>query len=47
MAAHLDKTLNHPAKLSSTIDGENKIFQEKFKFKQYLFINPTLQKILE
>ena len=29
-----------------TIDGDIKIFQEKFKIK-YLFTNPSLQKILE
>ena len=30
-----------------TIDGENKIFQDKNKFKQYIAINQALQKILE
>jgi hypothetical protein len=33
-------------KISITIDGENKIFQNKPKFK-HLFTNPALQKILE
>ena len=37
----------YPAKLSITIDGENKIFHDKTKFKQYLSTNPALQKILE
>ena len=39
--------LLYSAKLLITIDGENKIFQDKSKFKHYLSINPTLQKILE
>ena len=29
------------------MDGENKIFHGKVKFKQYLVINPVLQKVLE
>jgi hypothetical protein len=40
-------SLIYPAKLSITIDGKNKIFYDKTKFKQYLSINPALQKILE
>ena len=36
-----------PAKLAFTIDGENKIFQEKNRFKQYVATNPALQKVLE
>lgn len=39
--------LLYPAKLSITIDGENKIFHDKNKFKQYLSTNPALQKVLE
>jgi hypothetical protein len=39
--------LLYPAKLSINIDGENKIFQDKTKFKQYLSTNPALQRILE
>ncbi|KAL6081673.1 hypothetical protein STEG23_005580 [Scotinomys teguina] len=37
----------YPAKLSITIDGVNKTFQDKTKFKQYLSTNPALQKALE
>jgi hypothetical protein len=32
----------YPAKLSITIDGENKIFHDQTKFKQYLYTNPAL-----
>jgi hypothetical protein len=39
--------LLYPEKLSINIDGETKIFQDKIKFKQYLFTNPALQRILE
>jgi hypothetical protein len=39
--------LLYPAKLSINIDGKTKIFQDKTKFKQYLFTNPDLQRILE
>ena len=39
--------LLYPAKLSFTINGENKIFQDKNKFKQYIATNPALQKVLE
>ena len=39
--------LLHLAKLAFTIDGENKIFQDKNRFKQYVATNPALQKILE
>ena len=38
--------LLYPEKNSVTINGENKLFQDKNKFKQYLYINPALQKIL-
>jgi hypothetical protein len=36
-----------PAKLSSTIEGETKIFHDKTKLIHYLSINPALQRILE
>ena len=39
--------LLYPAKLSFTINGENKTFQDKNKFKQYVTTNPALQKVLE
>ena len=39
--------LLYPAKLLFTINGENKIFQDKNKFKQYVATNPALQKVLE
>jgi hypothetical protein len=39
--------LLYPAKLSINIYGETKIFQYKTKFKQYLSINPALQRILK
>ncbi|KAL6088665.1 hypothetical protein STEG23_010199 [Scotinomys teguina] len=39
--------ITYPAKLSVTIDGVNKTFQNKTKFKQYLSTNPALQKALE
>jgi hypothetical protein len=32
----------YPAKFSINIDGENKISQDKTKFKQYLSTNPAL-----
>ena len=38
--------LVYPAKLSITIDGEMKIFQDKSKFTQYLTTNPALQRII-
>jgi hypothetical protein len=34
--------LLYPAKLSITIDGENKIFHDKTKFTQYLSTNSAL-----
>ena len=37
----------YPAKLSFIINKENKIFQDKNKFKQYVATNPVLQKVLE
>ncbi|KAL6088973.1 hypothetical protein STEG23_021130 [Scotinomys teguina] len=37
----------YPAKLSVTIDGVNKTFQDKTRFEQYLSTNPALQKALE
>ena len=39
--------LLYSAKLEVTIDGENKIFQDKARFKQYLSTNLALQKVLE
>jgi hypothetical protein len=36
--------LLYPAKLSITMDGENKIFHDKTKFTYYLSTNPALQK---
>jgi hypothetical protein len=36
--------LPYPAKLSITIDGENKIFHDKTKFTQYLSKNPALKR---
>jgi hypothetical protein len=37
----------YPTKLSITIDGETKIFHGKIKVKQYLSINPALQRIID
>ncbi|MBV2150708.1 hypothetical protein KRZ98_21140, partial [Sphingobium sp. AS12] len=39
--------LLYPAKLSSTIDGENKISHDKNRFKQYISTTPALQKVVE
>ena len=39
--------LLYPAKLSFNINGENKIFQDKNKFKQFIATNPALQKVIE
>jgi hypothetical protein len=39
--------LLYPAKLSITIDGENKEFHDKTKFKQYLSTNPVIQRIIK
>jgi hypothetical protein len=36
-----------PSKILITIDGENKIFHDKAKFKQYCSTNPALQMILK
>jgi hypothetical protein len=38
---------SYPAKLAIAIDGKTKIFQHKTKFKQYQFINPALQRIID
>jgi hypothetical protein len=38
--------LLYPAKLSITVDGENKIFHDKTKFTQYLCTNSSLQRII-
>jgi hypothetical protein len=37
----------YPNKLSSTIDGETKVFHDKTKFTQYLSMNPVLQRIIK
>ena len=37
----------YPANLPFTINGENKIFYDKNRFKQYVSANPVLQKVLE
>jgi hypothetical protein len=39
--------LLYPAKLSTTIDGETKIFHDKSKLTLYLSTNPTLQRIID
>ena len=39
--------LLYPAKLLFTINGENKIFQDKNKFKQFVVTNQALQKVIE
>jgi hypothetical protein len=39
--------LQYTAKLSITMDGEIKIFHDKTKFTQYLYINPALQRIID
>jgi hypothetical protein len=39
--------LLYPAKLSITIDGENKIFHAKTKFTQYLSTNTALQRKID
>ena len=39
--------LLYPDKLSFTINGENKIFQDKNKFKQFVDTNQALQKVIE
>jgi hypothetical protein len=38
--------LLYPAKLSITLDGETKVFQDKIKFTHYLSTNPALQRII-
>jgi hypothetical protein len=38
--------LLYPTKLSITIDGESKVFQDKTRFTQYLSTNPALHKII-
>jgi hypothetical protein len=38
--------LLYPAKLSITIDGENKVFHDKTKFTHYLSTNPAFQRII-
>jgi hypothetical protein len=39
--------LLNPAKLSITIDGENKVFYGKTKFTQYFSMNPALLRIIK
>jgi hypothetical protein len=39
--------LLNPAKLSITIDGENKIFHDQTKFTQYLSMNTVLQRMID
>jgi len=39
--------LQYPAKHSTTIDGETKIFLDKNKFTQYLSTNPALQRMVD
>jgi hypothetical protein len=38
--------LLYPDKLSTTIDGETKVFHDKTKFTHYLSTNPALQRII-
>jgi hypothetical protein len=38
--------LLYPDKLSITIDGETKVFQDKIKFTRYLSMNPALQRLI-
>jgi hypothetical protein len=38
--------LLYPAKLSITLDGETKVFQDRTKFTHYLSKNPALQRIM-
>ena len=42
----LQPRLLYPAKLSITIDGENKEFHNKTKLTHYLSTNPALQRII-
>jgi hypothetical protein len=37
----------YPAKLSITIDREIKVFHDKTKFSQYLFMNSAIQRIIK
>lgn len=39
--------LLYPGKLSIIVGGKNNIVYDKTKFKQYLFIKPALQNMLE
>jgi hypothetical protein len=39
--------LLYPAKLSTAIDGESKVFCDKTKLTQYLSTNPALQRIIK
>jgi hypothetical protein len=42
----MSSRLVYPAKLSITIDRENKIFHDKTKFIHYLSTNTALQRII-
>ena len=37
-------TLLYPEKISFTNNGENKLFHDKNRIKQYIFINPSFRK---
>jgi hypothetical protein len=39
--------LLYPAKLSITVDGETKELHDKTNFTQYLYTNPSLQRIIK
>jgi hypothetical protein len=39
--------LQYPAKLSTNINGETKIFRDKTTFTQYLSANSALQRIID
>jgi hypothetical protein len=47
IAQMLPRLLYPAAKLSTTIDRENKIFHDKTTFTQYLPTNPALQRITD
>ena len=38
--------LQHPGKVSITIDGETKVFHDKTKFTQYHSTNPALKRMM-
>jgi hypothetical protein len=39
--------LQYPTKLSITIDGKTKVFEDKTKFTQYFSMNPDLLRIIK